>query len=880
MTIMLVSSNPAARKAARTPRTRPWKAATGVALSAVLLAGSWVVTPSTTPASAVENEEYTYSQANHEPVGEVKNKPSIWFVYARAGETLAIAAGSHRTSGQTWQHNLERAFYTITGPTGQLVETNETTGGYPTAPPPRETGASMLEPATQPKAFVVPEGGEGIYRLALRGSNSNLPATKFPWRITVTDASGAEIPGRTWVETYRMVESWPGIGQWEVERDGLDLDYWFVSEQGYEYELKLNGFVGWTSIIEASLLGNTDENCVSLYHSVIEVESIEIECNDKYNIFFEAPAADLPDSAPIAVEDAGINTTQVGVGEMWVKPPIEEPVLTLAAFQNDEDPALPKKGTLNYSLSNFAGNYSIVVDADGDGVFDGPLDRKIPQSLTSAGSVGAKAPTELSFAFDGLDANGTAIPANVTAQISVLIEHFPELHFVFADVEQLAGGLSLTRTNGGGDPAADLVYWNDSVPSETPGDEPTLLGDQACGPADRVPSADNARNPIVNIEGMANLAEVPALRYWDTDLGSELMTQRCRDLDSPITGSYGNMKLLDTWSYADVSIVANARIIGPAMLVTKQADAAPAVANTPLGYTVTATNNGSTDLTAAAGTPAVVKDNLGGAGGAARIVQESLAATIGGVAVNAPTIMDGVLTWVGDLLAGETVEISYATEIAPDGSTGAVIENRAAALRAASLPLPEAAECTAAATAHAFNCVTVATAVANGPSLVGAEAAVAPGKSTSFDVVADLATAGESSDLTVTLIDPKTGKPTADTTITVAGGVWTLDQATGVVTFTAGEDFDGTAPPLAIRVTDANGFVADATLKVTFVEAETPDPGGPDPNPGNPDPNPEVKPTPPGLPETGAGNMLAAGGAAVLLLLAGTMLTIRRVRTR
>ena len=856
-------------------RPRSWRALLGIALTSALLAGVWAAASPPGQALAVGNEENTKSYSDRDPAG-AGNEPSTWFAYARAGETLTVEAGSHEPGGASWVVHAERAFYTITGPDGALVQTNEANGGFPEGTPDRELGSSMLEPETQPDAIVVPEGGDGIYRIALRSPQRNWNTSSYPWQITVTDAGGAEVPGRVWVETYRMVEKWPSsLGISQAELNGLDLDYWFVSEQGYEYELRLNGFVGWNSVIEASLLGNTDENCVSQYHSLIDQAAIKIECDDKYNTFFEKPAADLPAGASVAAEHAGVNTPQVPVAQMWIAPPIEEPAVSLVGFVGSGNGDVPKAGTLNYALSNFAGNYSILLDADGDGSFDGPLDRKIPQSLTRATGQASDAGVPLSFAFDGLDAAGNAIPANVPAQLTILIEHFPELHFVFGDVEQLAGGLSLTRTNGGGDPGADLVYWNDSLPPASPVEEPSLLGTEACGPADALPGADNARNPIVNTDGMANVEGLPALRFWGTDLGSPSATQGCRDNDSPVTGSYGNEKLLDTWSYADVSIVADARVIGPALVVAKRADAETAVARAPLGYTLTASNTGSVDLTAAAGSPAVVKDNLGGPASAAAVDPASLTATVDGVAVAAPTIVDGVLTWVGDLVVGQTVEIGYAMSVAADGSSGSAIANSAAALAAAADPLPDPAACAAAAAAPAYNCVTVSTPIAAGPSLAGATQPVAPGKSTAFDVFGKLATAGDSGELTVALLDPKTGEPVAGTSLTVAGGTWSLDPATGIVTFTASADFDGNTPPLSIRVTDGNGFVTSAELVVTH--AKDPGTGGNDGGNTGGNTGGSAGGTKPGLSDTGGAGPMLGVGIGALLLVAGVAVTLRRL---
>ena len=50
------------------------------------------------------------------------------------------------------------------------------------------------------------------------------------------------------------------------------------------------------------------------------------------------------------------------------------------------------------------------------------------------------------------------------------------------------------------------------------------------------------------------------------------------------------------------------------------------------------------------------------------------------------------------------------------------------------------------------------------------------------------------------LIDPATGQPTDETTVTVAGeGTYTIDPTTGAVTFTPEKDFVGTATGVKVK---------------------------------------------------------------------------------
>ena len=71
------------------------------------------------------------------------------------------------------------------------------------------------------------------------------------------------------------------------------------------------------------------------------------------------------------------------------------------------------------------------------------------------------------------------------------------------------------------------------------------------------------------------------------------------------------------------------------------------------------------------------------------------------------------------------------------------------------------------------------------------------------------------------LIDPATGQPTAETTVTVAGeGTYTIDPTTGAVTFTPEKDFVGIATGITVQatatITNAAGKTATITSDATY----------------------------------------------------------------
>ena len=77
------------------------------------------------------------------------------------------------------------------------------------------------------------------------------------------------------------------------------------------------------------------------------------------------------------------------------------------------------------------------------------------------------------------------------------------------------------------------------------------------------------------------------------------------------------------------------------------------------------------------------------------------------------------------------------------------------------------------------------------------------------------------------LIDPATGQPTDESTVTVAGeGTYTIDPTSGAVTFTPEKDFVGTAKGVSVQatatITNANGKTATITSDATYTPTVVP----------------------------------------------------------
>jgi len=72
-------------------------------------------------------------------------------------------------------------------------------------------------------------------------------------------------------------------------------------------------------------------------------------------------------------------------------------------------------------------------------------------------------------------------------------------------------------------------------------------------------------------------------------------------------------------------------------------------------------------------------------------------------------------------------------------------------------------------------------------------------------------------DVNITLIDPATGTPTQDPVVVEGEGRWSVDSATGEITFTPIAGFTGDPTPLSYEVTDLdNGTTAQADVNIDY----------------------------------------------------------------
>ena len=338
---------------------------------------------------------------------------------------------------------------------------------------------------------------------------------------------------------------------------GFNGIFYILTKDGYQYTLDNNGQAGNGFSFFVNNKGFRNASGAASYQSVNNTTapniqdptSADTQSDITHKIFFNTPAADLPVTANIP-----------GGGTTWLVNPPFVPTVSGVTFRGTEGTlgkagTSPLGGTINFTATA-NGSYTIIIDANNNGVFTDPIDRK----LTGTSNVGVNA-----ISWDGLDGLGNKIPVgSVTYTANITLSLFSaEVHFPFFDVERNANGIKLTRTSGTGAPD-NTVYWDDS--------QITVSG---------TPSS-----PIQNLTGINSLIN-----------GHKWGTTTIINSD----GDFGNNKSIDTWAYV-TSAPINTSVsftIQEADLevVSLVADVNTGCVGQKVNYTVVVKNNGPSDVT-------------------------------------------------------------------------------------------------------------------------------------------------------------------------------------------------------------------------------------------------------------------------------------------
>ncbi|GAA4089575.1 gliding motility-associated C-terminal domain-containing protein [Mucilaginibacter panaciglaebae] len=481
-------------------------------------------------------------------------------VYVKAGETLNLGSSAQGVGsgtinlrapdGTTYTSGSSKTVGVISNDVQESAGPLPATNGYT----PYVVTATAAQEGIWEVDFIAPgtdNGTESNPVVVPAGSNWQQPLGPYvaAFDITVVNAANAVVKGRVFTNIFCGVTSSFSIG--------FNGVFHILTKDGYQYTLDNNGQAGNGFSFFANNKGFKTAGGAASYQSINNTAAPlvqnptapDTQSDITHKIFFNTPAADLPQSAK----------TPDGSTTWLINPPFQ-PKIEGVAFVGAEGTdgkagTAPLGGAFTFYVTA-NGSYTLTIDANNNGSYADAVDRKLKGTATTGFN---------SVAWDGLDGLGNKISAGPTiynADLAISLFN-AEVHFPFFDVERNINGIKLTRTTGAGAPDY-TVYWDDSPI--------TLSG---------TPSS-----PLTNLTGISSLING---HKW----GSATFTNS--ELD------FGNNKSIDTWAYVTQptvdSIVTFTVSEADLEVVSLTSDVITGCVGQTINYTAVVKNNGPNDVT-------------------------------------------------------------------------------------------------------------------------------------------------------------------------------------------------------------------------------------------------------------------------------------------
>lgn len=541
------------------------------------------------------------------------------FVYAQAGETITLASSAQGYSNAAIQ---------MWSPSGTRVVNSSGTSGQGNIP---NRAAEIAGPAMIgvppsnnryiPIYYTVPAGEGGIYRVEFTArstsgaqphilANSNWTQgshyTIHAWDVAViNDAQTSFIPGRTYVTNMNLSngnQSGGGEGNTAYQNVQFNGRVFVRTKDGYTYKVKHNGTSGIVFAFFVNNLGFKTAFNQPMYKSLNQtpgVAAVSIHNpnipdnanNITHKMFYTMPSDDLPATANASIGVVGsTGSTPVNNSNTWLKTEPVEPDVT------------------NLQLLGVEGTEGFFGHKGGHILFDAPIDGQeyeiqviLPdygnQIFHTINGTTVNGQNSIywngtgSATIDGTPTTSLAGLGNTDVDIKVQLRG-AEVHFPFFDMEYNQGGISvelldyknINYTNPDNTPVvSNIVYWDDSdIPLGSNPNSGTLALRRRSDPQNNSHTVGSGENSTTNghIYGRGG---------------------------SGATGTFGDEKSLDTWTF----IVGTSQTIR-SLIDVKEADlytdvsytingtpnATSATVGDPIVYTVTAGNDGPSDVIA------------------------------------------------------------------------------------------------------------------------------------------------------------------------------------------------------------------------------------------------------------------------------------------
>ena len=378
--------------------------------------------------------------------------------------------------------------------------------------------------------------------------NTGQGSSVAAWDVTVRPSisSTADENGRVFAYYLAMFTGNNGLS--------LYSDLYAVTTDGYRYQIALNGVDPNGYIIYGNQVGFLDSDGVSpLYHDVLgasgQVNNIEGGCSlslPSYPLFFQPPDDE-------ALMEADVATTPT------------DPVVSNLSFlgtAGGNNSRLGTGGTFTFT-SNLSAVYDIVISRDNVN-----FDPTLPANRRLRGVCPSGTNT---VHWDGLDNSGTAFPVGTGYGVHAVI-HAGEYHFPLLDAENsTAGGPNVTLLNHAnpGGAAYTVGFYDDRGYRTLSGYNVTKSSTGGSGSAADVGAALGGINPPATI----NADPVNGFNM-SSNQRAYGQTGNSGNTNTPNTGSFGDTKGLDLWTYFPSSAATTTLNVqassGPVVLLVKR----------------------------------------------------------------------------------------------------------------------------------------------------------------------------------------------------------------------------------------------------------------------------------------------------------------------
>jgi uncharacterized repeat protein (TIGR01451 family) len=433
------------------------------------------------------------------------------------------------------------------------------------------------------------------------------PATVYwiiAWDISVrTTATNAVIPGRAFT-TYLPLNLGSNGARLRATVNILTID-------GYVYRVNMNGLDPFGFIFFANSEGFTDASGKSIYRSVqfqgpntnpilpaayrlhSPANEDALAPNDiTHLIFFDYPAADLPETAPFFDEDTNaVANTWLFKAVVTAPPSINNFLFTGIEGTAGQMGTSPFGGNFSFD-STRPGGVSIQIDVNGNNVFNDAVDR----TLTVAVETGQN-----EFYWDGLDGQGNPVTPGTIPFAAKVIGQYGEVHFPFFDAERNLDGISIQRLRdaGNANPAEVnvdpyLVYYNDSYNYNGSNVYDFSLCAETDTPTPPIPAAPVTQQPYC-------FGQPPAPRQALAGANSEVAGADTvgAHLWGDGGGSFGDRRGIDTWVFYPsnpVNLATGITVREADLSITKSHSPATFLPGGNITYLVVVTNNGPSPI--------------------------------------------------------------------------------------------------------------------------------------------------------------------------------------------------------------------------------------------------------------------------------------------